>query len=135
MGKEFKGADFFACRCATAPRMEWINADPYLCWLLARGWGRMHQGAERLDARGWRPGKLFHCQFSRHGFAIQSPWVCNPRHNRLLTIGLWVHNRATLAARSGRGRPSSQEADAAQVIPRHHSSPVRPRTPVKNVLP
>ena len=30
MGKEFKGADFFACRYATAPRMERINADPYL---------------------------------------------------------------------------------------------------------
>ncbi len=31
MGKEFKGADFFACRYATAPRMEGINADSYSC--------------------------------------------------------------------------------------------------------
>ena len=37
MGNEFKGADFFACRYATAPRMEWINADPI--WVMRWGSG------------------------------------------------------------------------------------------------
>ena len=52
MGKEFKGADLFACRYATAPRMGRINADS-ICVMrwVARRWGRMHLGAMRLDAR------------------------------------------------------------------------------------
>ena len=91
MGKEFKGADFFACRCATAPRMERINADPIICVMrwVARRCGRMHQGAMRLDTRRLATHPLDTDFTGERGYRENVKAVLSSPHSLVKRIVYW----------------------------------------------